>query len=128
MITGLARAYEATQDSNILNLAISTAEFIYSNLYNPSSNTLLRSYCDGPSEIDGFLDDYSYTIQGLLNLYQATFDERWMEWAYNLQEKQNELFYDEENGGYFVVSKADENMLIRMKEGKHIYSRVVVIC
>jgi uncharacterized protein YyaL (SSP411 family) len=51
-----------------------------------------------------------------------------MEWAYNLQEKQNELFYDEENGGYFVVSKADENMLIRMKEGKHIYSRVVVIC
>lgn len=117
MITGLVHAFEALQDENILTLAIETADFIYQQLYNPSTNTLYRSYCNGPSDIEAFLDDYSYLIQSLLDLYEVTFDERYIQWAHALQEKQNELFYDSEQGGYFHVSKTDKSILLRMKEG-----------
>ncbi|GAA5798382.1 hypothetical protein HPULCUR_003784 [Helicostylum pulchrum] len=116
MITGLVHAYEALQDRQVLQLAINAAEFIYRELYNPTTHTVLRSYCQGPSDIEGFIDDYSDLIQALLDLYEATFDERWIQWAYELQEKQNDLFYDTESGGYFNVTKHDKTILVRMKE------------
>lgn len=116
MITGLVHAYEALQDRQVLQLAINAAEFIYRELYNPATHTVLRSYCQGPSDIEGFIDDYSDLIQALLDLYEATFDERWIQWAYELQEKQNDLFYDTESGGYFNVTKHDKTILVRMKE------------
>jgi uncharacterized protein YyaL (SSP411 family) len=118
MITGLIHAYEALDDEEILKLAVSAAEFIHRELYQPATHILLRSYCNGPSEIEGFVDDYSYLIQALLDLYEATFDERWIEWAHELQEKQNELFYDDSQGGYFNVTVNDKSILVRMKEGK----------
>lgn len=58
MISGLARAYQVLQDPSILDLAINTATFIKKEMYHPSSNTLIRSYRDGPSDIHGFVDDY----------------------------------------------------------------------
>ena len=51
--------------------------------------------------IHGFADDYAFLIQGLLDLYQATFDEKWIEWADQLQTKQNELFWDEKGKTIF---------------------------
>ena len=45
--------------------------------------------------IHGFVDDYAFLIQGLLDLYHATFDEKWIKWADQLQNKQNQLFWDE---------------------------------
>jgi uncharacterized protein YyaL (SSP411 family) len=116
MITGLVHAYEALQDKEILNLAIEAAEFIHKELYNPTTHVLSRCYCQGASDIEGFVDDYSYLIQALLDLYEVTFDEVWIQWAFALQEKQNELLYDEEAGGYFNVTVNDKNILIRMKE------------
>lgn len=117
MITGLVHAFEALQETSILELATRTAEFIYKELYNTSTNSLYRSYCNGPSDIGAFLDDYSYFIQSLLDLYEVTFEEHYIRWAHALQEKQNELFYDSELGGYFHVPKTDKSILIRMKEG-----------
>lgn len=116
MITGLVHAYEAIQDKEILNLAIEAAEFIHKELYNLTTHLLIRSYCHGASDIEGFVDDYSNLIQALLDLYEATFDERWIVWAFDLQEKQNELFYDVESGGYFNVTVHDKSILVRMKE------------
>ncbi|KAI8979591.1 hypothetical protein BDF20DRAFT_870526 [Mycotypha africana] len=114
-ISGLVQAYEALQDPTILALAVETAEFIHNELYISSSQTLLRNYCNGPSNIDGFIDDYCFLIQALIDLYEATFEERWLEWASILQEKQDELFFDTEGGGYFNTSK-DKAVLINMKE------------
>ncbi|KAG2205831.1 hypothetical protein INT47_004014 [Mucor saturninus] len=116
MITGLVHAFEALQETDILKLAIEAAEFIYREIYNSTTHVLMRCYCQGASDIGGFIDDYSYLIQGLLDLYEVTFDENWIKWAYDLQEKQNELFYDTEDGGYFNVTKHDKSILVRMKE------------
>lgn len=121
MITGLVHAFEALEDNHTLHLAVSTAEFIYKELYDPTTYTLMRSYHNGPSNIEGFVDDYSYLIQALLDLYEVTFDDRWVQWAYDLQGKQNQLFYDTEQGGYFHVSKNDNSILIRIKEGSNVH-------
>ena len=74
------------------------------------------SYSTQP--IDGFVDDYSDLIRGLLDLYETCYDQSWLEWASSLQSKQDELFWDTENGGYFGASSKDASIKLRLKEGK----------
>lgn len=68
--------------------------------------------------IEGFVDDYSFLIRGLLDLYEACYDERWVQWAAQLQEQQDELFLDKEAGGYYASPMEDANILLRIKDGK----------
>lgn len=67
--------------------------------------------------IDGFLDDYAFTIRALLDLYTACQEDEWISWADQLQKKQDELFWDSSEGGYFTSSADDKSILIRLKEG-----------
>ena len=68
--------------------------------------------------MEGFADDYAFLVRGLLDLYEAGHDLQWLEWAGKLQDKQNELFWDERKGGYFNSTSSDVNILLRMKEGE----------
>ena len=54
--------------------------------------------------IRGFVDDYAFMVRALLDLYEITFDSAWIEWAAELQRRQDELFWDQEGGGYWVES------------------------
>ncbi len=56
-------------------------------------------------------------LPGLLDLYEASGKEQYATWAIRLQEKQDELFYDKEDGGYFA-SAPDEHILVRMKDAQ----------
>ena len=56
-------------------------------------------------------------MSGLLDLYEASGKEEYVTWAVRLQDKQNELFYDKENGGYFA-SAPDPHILVRMKDAQ----------
>ena len=76
---------------------------------------LLRTYRDGESKIDGFIDDYAFFIQGLLDLYEASFDVCWLDWATALQDHQDALFWDEKGGAYFTTTGQDPNLLLRSK-------------
>ena len=78
--------------------------------------TLLRRYRDGHAEIDGYAEDYAYLIFGLLELFQADRDPTWLEWAIALQRRQDELFWDEADGGWFSTTGRDPSVLLRMKE------------
>jgi uncharacterized protein YyaL (SSP411 family) len=71
---------------------------------------------DGEAAIDGFLDDYAFLIQGLLDLYETTFDVNWLMWAVQLQQKQDELFWDNQRAGYFASSGNDSSVLFRMRD------------
>src|SRR5204862_5942628 len=73
-------------------------------------------YRGGRSDIEGFADDYAFIIQGLLDLYEVSFDVEWLEFAVELQETQDRLFFDEKNGGYFSTSGKDESVFLRMKD------------
>jgi uncharacterized protein YyaL (SSP411 family) len=119
MISGLAQAAQALQDPKIGQLAEKAALFIKNNMYQADSSTLIRSYREGPSSIEGFLEDYAFLIQGLIDLYESSPDEQWIEWADQLQKKQDEVFFDTKNGGYFSVAETDKTILLRMKDGKY---------
>ena len=67
---------------------------------------------------EGFADDYSFLIRGLLDLFEASQDQQWLQWAWQLQEKQDQLFWDEGKGGYFNSTTNDPSILLRVKEGQ----------
>ena len=75
--------------------------------------------------MDGFADDYAFMIGGALDLYEASQKQAWLEWAWNLQEKMIDLFWDRENGGFYNTTEKDSSILLRMKEGKPKFSQPI---
>ncbi|MFN8064418.1 MAG: thioredoxin domain-containing protein [Vicinamibacterales bacterium] len=99
-----------------LEAAIKAARFLRSTMWNADSRTLLRRYRDGHAEIDAYAEDYAYLIFGLLELFQADPNVEWLEWAIDLQHRQDELFWDGESGGWFSTTGDDPSVLMRLKE------------
>ena len=99
MISALAKAAQVLQDEEYLKAAQNSAQFIKENLY--EKGKLGRRFRDGEAKFTASLDDYAYLIQGLVDLYESDFDEKWLSWANELQKKQDEIFWDKETGGYY---------------------------
>jgi len=116
LISALARASQAFDEPRYLESAQTTAKFLEAHLYDAKTRKLWRSYRAGGSSVDGFLDDYTDLISGLLELYQAGFDVHWLQWAVSLQEKQDQLFADAKEGGYFDGAGSDPSVLSRTRE------------
>jgi uncharacterized protein YyaL (SSP411 family) len=116
MISAFARAAQLLDDGVYLEAANRATDFVRQKLYRAETNTLARSYREGASDVSGFASDYAFLIQGLLDLYEASFDVRRLEWAMKLQQRQDELFGDGKDGGYFSTSGKDSDVLLRMKE------------
>ncbi len=116
MISAFARACQVLDDPQYLSAATKSAQFIKTKLYDPKTGKLIRRYRAGEAAIDGFADDYAFLIQGLLDLYEAAFDISDLAWAFDLQKKQNELFWDSSNSGFFSTTGKDPSVLLRMKE------------
>ncbi|KAI5651821.1 thioredoxin-like domain-containing protein [Phthorimaea operculella] len=124
MLAGLAQAGQGLSVKEFVDDAIKTANFIKTHLYDSSTKTLLHSCYRGEDgsvaqteqPIKGFLDDYAFLIKGLLDLYEASLDTSWLQWAQELQHKQDELFWDTVNGGYFTASADDPTVVLRLKE------------
>jgi uncharacterized protein YyaL (SSP411 family) len=92
------------------------ALFVWKHLWNPETRTLLRRYRRGDAAVEGYAEDYAYLIFGLLELFQADGDPRWLEWALMLQHRQDDLFADPVEGGWFSTTGRDESVLLRLKE------------
>ena len=78
--------------------------------------TLYRRYRDGETKFEAQLDDFTFFIQGLIDLYEATFDIEWLKLALNLHGMQVALFWDSSEGGFFDFSGKDKSILLRTKE------------
>jgi len=116
MISAYARGAQVLDEPRYLEAAARAAKFLRANLYDDKSKLLFRNYREGRSQIEGFADDYAFVIQGLLDLYEASFDIEWLKFAVQLQETQDRSFYDEKNGGYFSTSGKDASVVLRMKD------------
>src|SRR4030095_12999348 len=81
MISAFARAAQVLGEPSYAEAAAHAANFIYTNLYDQSGDILFRSYREGRGGVEGFADDYAFVIQGLLDLYEATFETRWLKFA-----------------------------------------------
>ncbi len=116
MISALARASQALDEPRYLKSAQATAKFLETHLYDSKTGKLWRSYRAGGPSVEGFLDDYTDLISGILDLYQASFEVHWLAWAVSLQEKQDQLFADAKQGGYFDAGTSDPLVLSRTRE------------
>jgi uncharacterized protein YyaL (SSP411 family) len=118
MIAAFARAARTTDSGAgpCLPIARRAALFIWKHLWNPGTRTLLRRYRKGDAAVEGYAEDYAYLVFGLLELFQADGDPRWLEWALLLQRRQDELFADPVEGGWFSTTGQDESVLLRLKE------------
>jgi uncharacterized protein len=116
MITAFAKGYQVLGDEKYLDAANRSADFLRKNLYDAKRQTLIRGWREGAANIGGFAEDYAYLIRGLIDLYESSFDTARLEWAITLQHKQDALFWDDKNGGYFSSTGKDPSILLRMKE------------
>jgi uncharacterized protein YyaL (SSP411 family) len=136
-------AYNAFGDEKFLIAAIRNANFIRNNCIK-KDNSINRSYKNadqnlqnlqdlqnsgigekatielnskkGKSSINGFLDDYSFTIEAFIALYQSTYDEAWLNEAKLLADHAIQHFYSPEKGVFFYTSITDDPLIARKSE------------
>jgi hypothetical protein len=92
------------------------ARFLHDTMWDADRQVLRRRYRDGDAAIDGYAEDYACAIFGLLELFQADGDPGWLDWAGVLQMRQDELFWDAADGGWFSTTGSDPTVLVRLKE------------
>ena len=112
-ISAFAKGYQILSVPAYLNAAERAAGFILRDLND--HGRLRRSVTDTSRADQVYLDDYAFFIAGLLDLYETNFDYRWLERAIALQGAQDDLFLDEENGGYFLTAVNAERLLVPIK-------------
>ena len=115
MIAALAKASAAFEEESYLREARRAAEFLL-NVMRGGSGRLLHRYRSGEAAVEAMLDDYAYLIWGLIELYEAGFEVRFLRAAVTLQWDQIDHFWDEEEGGYFFTAHDAEGLLMRQKE------------
>jgi len=114
-ISAFARCGAAFGRADYVQIASKAAGFILKK--NRTFEGLLgRSYCDSVSSIPAFTDDYAFLIQGLLDLYGATFDSTWLRQARSLQAEQDAFFLDETEGAYFATRAGASDVIVRLKD------------
>jgi uncharacterized protein YyaL (SSP411 family) len=113
-IGALAKAGMIFEREDYVAAATKCADFVLSRMRNEQGR-LLRVYCAREAKIPAYLDDYSFLVEGLLALYPATADEKWLNAARRLTEQQLELFKDTRGGGCFHTATDHETLLARPK-------------
>ena len=125
MLSALALAHRTLGDGGRhLAAAVRIAEFLQREMHDDATATLYRVWrapapadpCGGRGSTPAFAEDYAAVIQGLLDLYEAGFDVRWLQWAERLQARMDALFWDEAGGGYFNSAADDPSLVLRLKE------------
>ena len=81
-----------------------------------SGGRLLRTYRNGQAKLNGYLEDYAYVIEGLLALYELTFDIRYYNQAIALSDTMFSQFWDDSDTGFFFTSKDHEYLITRTKD------------
>ena len=116
MIAAFARAGRVLANSGFTASGQRAASFIQRTLWQPETGTLLRRYRQGAAAVPGYAEDYAYLVFGLLELFQTDGDPAWLEWALELQRRQDALFWDPAGGGWFSTTGQDRSVLLRLKE------------
>jgi hypothetical protein len=116
MIGACARAGRILGDLAWVAAAERAASFLRTRVWDGSSRTLLRRYRRQHAAVAAYAEDYAYLASGLLELFQATGDPAWLEWAMTLHARLDELFGDPVEGGWFSTTGEDASVLLRLKE------------
>ncbi|MCO6439227.1 MAG: thioredoxin domain-containing protein [Phycisphaerae bacterium] len=113
MIAALAKGAVVLDQPKYAQAAERAATFILTNLQ--KDGRLLRTWRKGQARLTGYLSDYAYFIEGLLNLYEATFDRKWLDEAVRLTDTAVRHYYDESAGGFYFTADDAEKLIARSK-------------
>ncbi len=115
MLKGYCDAYKTFGEKKFLDRALKCAEFLKTKMLQPDYS-IKRNYKNGRITINGFLDDYSFTCEAFLALYDITFDEQWLTLSKNITDHVIQHFYNVNTGMFFYTSISDEPLIARKTE------------
>jgi uncharacterized protein YyaL (SSP411 family) len=112
MIGALARAGIILNDEQYIQSAQHAADYLLQN--HLTGSRLLQSSIEGVASVDASVDAYAFLIDGLLHLASVTLNDKYIEYAIQLQQFQDDLFFDTENGGYYTGIESSDQ-IVRLK-------------
>lgn len=115
MIAAMSRAGSLLNEEKYLQAAKDAADFVLKKL-RKEDGRLLKRYRQGVSGLPAHLEDYAFMTFGLLNLYEATFEVKYLQASIELNETSLKHFWDKKNGGFYMTSDDGEKLLVRHKE------------
>ncbi len=113
MISAFARGARISGGDRYRNAAVNAAGFILEHMV--KDGKLMRAYRDGQTRQDGYLDDYAFFAQALIDLYETTFDIEWLETAGRMANEMVSLFRDEDEGNFYMTSERHADVLLKPK-------------
>jgi len=116
MISALARGYQVLEDPRYKEAAARAANFLLG--YMTQEGALLRTYRNGESRVPGYLDDYAFTVVALLDLYEATFELRWVSLAQVFARKMVAMFWDNSSVSFDLAAAVHGNLIARPKTAR----------
>ena len=114
MLRSFAEAASILERDDYRQAAVDCAEFLLRELV--SEGRLLRTYKDGKAHLNAYLEDYAYLADGLLCLYEATFDDRWLNEARRLADGMIDLFWEQAENGFYDTGRDHEDLVVRPRD------------
>ncbi|MGD0072091.1 MAG: thioredoxin domain-containing protein [Candidatus Bathyarchaeia archaeon] len=114
MVAALAKAGTVLNEPKYLEAAMKTADFILGHMR--EDGVLYHRYAKGERAVEGFLDDYAFFVYGLIELYDATFEAKYLQAAADLTKVMVTKFWDDKNGGFYQTQKNSDAAMPKMKQ------------
>jgi uncharacterized protein YyaL (SSP411 family) len=114
MLSAFAEAAAIFSDEECLDVAKRNAEFLLNNMFD--NGKMLRTWKEGKAKLNGYIEDYANLADGLVELYQASGEEKYLARAKELADAMITEFWDEENGGFYFTSNDHEELIVRNKD------------
>ena len=108
MIAALAKAGSVLNEAKYIETAKKTADFILNQML--KDGVLYHRYAKGETAVEGFLDDYAFFVYGLIELYEATFEDKYLQAASALTKTMVTKFWDDKNGGFYQTKNSEAAM------------------
>ena len=115
MIDALAYGYHVLGEERYLVAAAKAAQFVLDTLRKPNGE-LWHTYTAGVVKQDAYLDDYAFFVRGLISLYDATGEEKWLDSARTLTDTMIQLFWDDKSGGFYYTKADAKHLIVRTKK------------
>ncbi|MEM3076556.1 MAG: glycoside hydrolase family 127 protein, partial [Candidatus Nitrosotenuis sp.] len=113
MVSAFAKSYQVTDEKKYLKAAQNCLEFIEKNLI--SGTQVMRTYKNGHAKLNGYLEDYSYLINALIDVFEVTAEPKYLDLATNLANHTIDHFWDEKNNSFYFTADNHESLIIRPK-------------
>jgi uncharacterized protein YyaL (SSP411 family) len=114
MLRALSEAALALDNEHYRAAAVRNADFLLKTMR--PEGRLLRSYKDGVAKLKGYLEDYALLVDGLIAVYQASFEPRYLREAISLADEMIDLFWEETSQGFFDTGKDHEALITRPRQ------------